>query len=103
MILKLTPLALIAILRYSYGYDLTIDYLTCYKNKHCRAAGVGNQCYKLVEHFRGTPGYCFTTCYTQQKCDQKGRDEVCRFQGLDWQKRSGYGVNMGYVFLVYVS
>ena len=60
MILKLTLLAFLVIL--SYGYDLTIDYLTCYKNKHCRAAGEGNQCYKLVEHFRGTPGYCFTTC-----------------------------------------
>ena len=94
MILKLTLLNCFVIL--IYGYDLTLDYLTCYKNKHCRAAGDGNQCFKLVERFRGTPGYCFTTCFTQYQCDQKGRGEVCRFQGLAWQKRAG-GIKMGYV------
>ena len=47
----------------------------------------GSSCYKFIEEPKISPG----KCWFQSQCDQFGRGEICRFEGLIWQKRASMG------------
>ena len=88
MIVKLIRFMIFIVPSFAY------EYWSCTKTKDCRSNGGsngGSSCYKFIEEPKISPGKCYIPCWFQSQCDQFGRGEICRFEGLIWQKRALMG------------